>query len=64
MYKYLAGKTVNLAESIYFTKINRKCAIRPFFYFNKNKTFQNTRAHFSVLKIAEFGKFKKVAEFV
>ena len=29
------GRTINLAESIYFAKINRKCATRKFFYLKK-----------------------------
>ena len=59
--KSSSGRTFNLAESIYFTKINRKRAKHArFFILIKSKTFQNARAHFSVSKNCWIWRFNKL----
>ena len=63
----ISGRTVNLAKSSYFTKINRKRAkYAHFSILIKNKTFQNAHADFSVSKncwIRQFNKLPNLFEF-
>ena len=58
----MTGRTINLAERIYFAKINRKRAKHALFSMLKKTLF--VRARFSIPKIAEFGKLKTIGKFI